>query len=93
MTNNIMNIVATGIWQTVTQAMGFPRDTTAISMQMREDQINLQYRWYNNAAGVYFTVKAGTIRTVTGKFQPGELQVLAAVGNTIEIEVSTQLTI
>jgi len=93
MTNQLINLTADGTFQTLGAALGFPQEATAVSIQARPGQVDVYYRWINNTAGVYWTIKAGTVRSIQGRFQQGELQVLAVADTVIEIEISTQLTI
>jgi hypothetical protein len=92
MTNLILNIVADGTFQELDAAViGFPERARAVSLQARTN-VDMYYRYVNQ--DTFWTIKAGTARTITfGEIWPHELFVQAAVGTVIEIEVSTQLTI
>lgn len=83
MANSILNILATGAYQNVT----LPNRTQVISLQMREN-VDMTYHWVGQAA--YWTVKAGTVRTLVGEMWDGQLEVMAAAGNNIEIELGTR---
>ncbi len=82
--NNIQNITATGSWQTVPNV---PRNSESFSLQART-AADCYYRWLGQTT--YWTVKSGHVRTVTGRFNPGEIEVQAANAVVIEIEFSTE---
>jgi hypothetical protein len=86
--DRILNVVATGNYQTLGAGEGFPFRVYGVKIQVREDQVNARYKF--EGQNEYFTIKAGTIAEFLGTFNPGDLQVLAAIGNTIELHLSTQ---
>lgn len=90
MTNVILEIPGTGNFVELSALNGFPQNAMAVSMQVRGAAV-MTYHYVRQAT--YWTIKSGADRTVQGMFQPGEIFVQAAIGQTIEIEVSTQLTI
>jgi hypothetical protein len=90
MTNLLLEIAGTGNFVELDAVAGFPRNATAVSMQVR-GAADMTYHYVRQTA--YWTVKSGTARTIQGRFDPGELFVQAAVGQVIEIEISTQLTV
>ena len=81
--NNIQNITANGSWQELT---GIPNDCRFISLQARTSAA-MQYRWKSQST--FWTIKADTHRTLEGRFNNGDLFVMAANGVVIEVEVST----
>jgi hypothetical protein len=94
MNNAHLEIAGTGGWVELSAAVGFPRNTTAVSMQLRVTGQDMQYRFIRQDGTVpYWTIKSGTARAIQGMFDPGEIFVQAPTGQTIEVEVSTQLTI
>lgn len=90
MKNVILEVAGTGGFVTLGAAAGFPNRARSVSIQARTNA-DVQYRWAGQTT--YWTVKAGTVRTLLGEFWPGDLEVQAAGGVTIEIEISTQLTV
>lgn len=90
MRNIILNVTATGGWQTLGAVEDFPERSRVVSLQARTG-VDLLYRWAGQTT--YWTVKSGTTRTLQGEFWPGDLEVQAANGTILEIEISTQLTI
>lgn len=92
MQNRIFNVTTTGtpIWDTLGVPQGWPNRVLAFSMQARTN-VELLYRWTGQVT--YWTIKAGTVRTLQGNFGSGEVQIQAAAGTVVEIEISTQLTI
>jgi len=84
MRNLIINLASTGGWQDVV----CPDKTQAVSLQMRENQVDMLYRYRGTVT--YWTVKAGTARLLVGEFWQGDIQVQAAVGNNFEIETTTR---
>lgn len=90
MKNVILNVTTTGGWDMLTAGTGVPQRSRVISMQARTN-VAMQYRYTGQTT--YWTVKAGTVRTLQGEFWPEELEIQAAGGTVVEIEISTQLTI
>lgn len=86
MKNKIINLSSNNSWQVLSSDVGFPRDTFHVKMRVRA-AVAMQYRYVGQAE--FFTVDAGDIVTVSGKFEPGDIEVLAANSNVIEIECST----
>jgi hypothetical protein len=85
MRNNILNMTATGGWDEVP----LPQKTQMISLQART-AVNMYYRFRGQTT--FWTLKSGTVRTLVGQFDPGDLQVQAGAGVIVEVEISTRWT-
>lgn len=84
MKNRIINITADGSWQTVSE--NFPQDTRHLLIRARTSAA-LTYKFEGQDA--YMTVAAGTSEVLSGRFAPGDIQVMAANGVVIELQCST----
>lgn len=93
MRNRILNVAGTGGWYRLAAADGFPRDVHTVSLQLREAQQDMRYR-YTNDLTTYWTLRASTVRTIEfgSGIQPEELEIYAPEDTTVEVELSTQLT-
>lgn len=92
MRNRVFNVTTTGapVWDTLGAPVGWPNRVMTVYIQARTN-VDVLYRWVGQTD--YWTIKAGTIRTLQGNFGSGDLQIQAAAGTVVEIEISTQLTI
>jgi len=84
--NRILNIATTGVYQPVNLPGGGPARIQRLWLQVRAAQVAMTYRYINDRTTV-FTVKAGTVREIEGLIGDYELEVLAAEGNVIELEM------
>jgi hypothetical protein len=82
MANRILNIVVTGGWQSV----AIPQRARFVSIQNQANAV-MSYRWAGQSET--WTIKAGDTRNLfSDQLWPTDLEVMATVGNVIEIEVS-----
>ena len=83
MKNLVQNITADASWQEVAS---IPKDCRYISLQART-AADMSYRF--RGQDTYWTVKSGHVRTIEGRWNNGDLEVQAANGIIIELELST----
>jgi hypothetical protein len=83
MVNNILNITANGNFQEVT---GIPHECRCLAIQARTSvAINVHWRGQTTL----WTIKAGTVKTLIGQFNSGDLFVQSTNGVIVEIECAT----
>ena len=87
MRNVILNVTATGNWQTLGPTEGFPQGTMHVKIRTRT-AVTFNYKYAGQTA--YTTVPATTKEIISGRFEPGDIEVQAANGVVIEIDCSTQ---
>lgn len=90
MRSRIINLAADGTWQTLGAGQNFPENTYAVTMQARNPQNGMNYRYYGVDA--YMTVRAGGVAQLKGKYDPGDIQVMGTNGDVIEIECDTNVS-
>ena len=90
MRNLVLNVTATGGWQSLGAAEGFPQRTYYAALQARDAQADMYYRYRGQTT--YWTVKSGDVRILPeNEYWPADIEVQAAQGVVMEIELSTRV--
>lgn len=88
MRNRIVNLTTDGTWQTLGTDLNFPKSTFTVVIQVRP-VADAYFRFAGQEE--YMTIKSGGFARLEGKYDPGDLQVRAAVGTVLELMFSTNL--
>lgn len=83
MRNRILNITATGTYVPIPNV---PMKCQAITIQARTSD-DVYYHFAGDTAN-YYTIKADTEKTLVGKFDTGDIWIMAAADVVIEVELT-----